>query len=33
MEIFLRKVAKYTDLEKYLFWIEVHFNMSWELIY
>lgn len=28
MEIFLRKVAEYTDLGKCLFWIEVHFNLE-----
>lgn len=28
MEIFLRKVANYTDLGKYLFWIEVHFHLE-----
>lgn len=27
MEIFLRKVAEYTDVGKCLFWIEVHFNL------
>lgn len=28
MEIFLRKVAEYTDLGKCLFGIEVHFNLE-----
>lgn len=28
MEIFLRKVAEYTDLGKCLFWIGVHLNLK-----
>lgn len=31
MEIFLRKIAEYTDLRKCLFWIEVHFNLEVEV--
>lgn len=31
MEIFLRKVAECTHLGKWLFWIEVHFNLELEV--